>query len=60
MTALRKLAGWAIVLLSAWLMGKWVYRHTNEDNCRARGGAWDAAADSCAHPLRSRAGAAGK
>ena len=52
MTVARKLIGWGIVLLSAWLMGKWVYRHTNEDNCRARGGAWDAKADSCAHPLK--------
>lgn len=55
MTAARKLIGWLIVLISAWLMGKWVYRHTNEDNCRARGGAWDAAADTCAHPLKQRA-----
>jgi hypothetical protein len=36
-------------------MGEWVYRHTNEENCRERGGAWDAAADSCAHPLKARA-----
>lgn len=51
----RKLAGWVVVLLFAWLMGKWVYRHTNEQNCRARGGAWDRHADTCAHPVKARA-----
>ena len=55
MTAARKLIGWMIVLISAWLMSKWVYRHTNEENCRERGGAWQAAADSCAHPVKARA-----
>ncbi len=51
----RRLLGWLIVLIAAWLMGQWVYRHTNEDNCRQRGGSWDAAADSCAHPQKARA-----
>jgi hypothetical protein len=55
MKVVRKLLGWGIVLFSAWLMGEWVYRHTNEENCRERGGAWDAAADSCAHPVKARA-----
>ena len=55
MKAPRKIVGWAIALIFAWLMSKWVYRHTNEENCRKRGGAWDAAADSCAHPLKPRA-----
>lgn len=55
MTAVRKLIGWGIVAFSAWLLGQWVYRHTNEENCQARGGAWDAAADSCAHPQKARA-----
>jgi hypothetical protein len=55
MTALRKLAGWGIVLVFAWLLSRWVYRHTNEENCRARGGAWDMAGDTCAHPLKTRA-----
>ncbi|MBW8887042.1 MAG: hypothetical protein JF616_04710 [Fibrobacteres bacterium] len=54
-SALRKLAGWVVVLLFAWLMSKWVYRHTNEQNCRARGGVWDAGADTCAHPSKARA-----
>ena len=53
--SVRKLAGWVVVLLFAWLMGKWVYRHTNEQNCRDRGGAWDVGADSCAHPVKARA-----
>lgn len=51
----RKLIGWVIVLASAWLLSKWVYRHTNAENCRARGGVWDAAGDSCAHPVKARA-----
>ena len=51
----RRLAGWLVVLLFAWLMGKWVYRHTNEQNCRDRGGAWEVGADSCAHPVKARA-----
>ena len=55
MNAPRKLIGWIIVLVSALLLSKWVYRHTNAENCRARGGVWDAGADTCAHPVKARA-----
>ena len=55
MTALRKIIGWIIIGISAWMMSKWVYRHTNEENCSERGGMWDAPADLCAHPAKARA-----
>jgi hypothetical protein len=51
----RKIIAWLIMGFSAWLMSRWVYRHTNEENCRDRGGIWEAAADSCAHPRKARA-----
>ncbi len=55
MMGIRKVIGWLIIGISAWLMGKWVYRQTNEENCKERGGEWSVAADSCAHPLKARA-----
>ena len=55
MTGMRKIIGWLIMGASAWLMSRYVYRHTNEENCAERGGAWSVAGDSCAHPQKARA-----
>ena len=55
MTGMRKIIGWLIMGVSAWLMSRYVYRHTNEENCTERGGVWSVAGDSCAHPVKARA-----